>query len=1094
MQIVIDLDTRKPQRSLTDSRTATQFDFKRGDDAIVEILFVRGGVQTQLTAGIAITFGVKLRGRYDSLPLVQSNDFTLSGSGATAKYIGYPSFNTEELNEALGIDDDESNDIAVLDLMGEISWTEPTTEILTSSETFAVRVNNDVNREDDAPPNALPSPSDWLDARAVRFDKSQTLTDAQKQSARGNIDAMPEPIILDAEPVVSTMSVSGTLTDGTNVLTPPEMQFVGIAQGKPFFESADQYHSIGWNDEQEQFYLSLNDGGAVWTSTAPVSTPDLVPAGAWHATTNPHGWKPLSPATGTPIISDVGTAAQAVGQLVRVGTAAPYAWHRVQTLSPNTFAPTTPTIAEITGLSAELTAAKDRSNHTGTQAVSTLEDPENLPISEAVQNALDKKLTAYRTDGGTAASFEFHAEQIVIADGPDQYGRAYHAFPDLTIIGDTYWQTYMTSGAHADRRADIVIKSSTDGRNWTERKRFSASRPTGTIVVGDIEYRACNLTDLGGGCIVAVLHKYTVVDTTSSGLLFAAGNSTAWSLSRDNGNTWSDPVQLGDITESYVSIGGMTAAVWKGDFYFAAYGVDPLGGGIYRTPVSALKAGAPVWTSQVVDLGQEPCVQVNPRNPDELWVFGRRNGTFVSWRTTTDGTTWATRKDSYFAANTATNVGMKPLQLLTESGYWVIPKRGENSNLYPEILIGADPMTVYSCDGTPNNEIWPTVAHSSHPVPVAELSQRAWNNYEKAMYSGMALVGGDLVAMNYALEPQEQNDEVNSSAGQRSSVFFTFFGSGEGLTPWGSFTPATRELSGSALSLADPTYNSYRKWMSADAEFVITNGTSTVALEILGDFVPTFSVGGSPITPTGSYDPNKKNVALITPGPSVRIVNVAPPSPMEITGLREKVLCQFSPAGLVLDGSNVNSWTNEGDTSYVASLIAGTTKPTVALAASPNGRNVVQGASAAWFDNAGGNVPISAVFALCTADAGTWTAGFQTVVTNAIQGGAVDTAAWQIGAPWATYHRFKNGVYDNPAAAPATDWAIIECRQRNVNDGSGSNWSELAAANLSVILNQAGFTGTRGWKNKVGSLVILKTPYFPTNRESYLIRRWMRSL
>ena len=189
MQIVIDLDTRKPQRSLTDSRTATQFDFKRGDDAVLEILFVRAGVQTQLTVGIALTFGVKLRGRYDSTPLVQTNDFTLSGSGATAKYIGYPSFNTEELNEAFGIDDSETNDVAVLDLMGEISWTEPTTEILTSSETFSVRVNNDVNREDDAPPNALPSPSDWLDARAVRFDKAQTLTDAQKQIARGNTGA-----------------------------------------------------------------------------------------------------------------------------------------------------------------------------------------------------------------------------------------------------------------------------------------------------------------------------------------------------------------------------------------------------------------------------------------------------------------------------------------------------------------------------------------------------------------------------------------------------------------------------------------------------------------------------------------------------------------------------------------------------------------------------------------------------------------------------------------------------------------------------------------------------------------------------------------
>jgi hypothetical protein len=40
------------------------------------------------------------------------------------------------------------------------------------------------------------------------------------------------------------------------------------------------------------------------------------------------------------------------------------------------------------GIPAELTAAKDRANHTGVQAVSTLEDPENLPLSTAQSNAI----------------------------------------------------------------------------------------------------------------------------------------------------------------------------------------------------------------------------------------------------------------------------------------------------------------------------------------------------------------------------------------------------------------------------------------------------------------------------------------------------------------------------------------------------------------------------------------------------------------------------------------------------------------------------------------------------------------------------------
>ena len=376
MQIVIDLDTRKPQRSLTDSRTATQFDFKRGDDAVLEILFVRAGVQTQLTVGIALTFGVKLRGRYDSTPLVQTNDFTLSGSGATAKYIGYPSFNTAELNEAFGIDDSETNDVAVLDLMGEISWTEPTTEILTSSETFSVRVNNDVNREDDAPPNALPSPSDWLDARAVRFDKSQTLTDAQKQIARGNIDAMPEPIIRDTAPVEAVAAVAAravmvlagpslgdTFTiDGVvfefvaSAGSDPSIVYIGLDELAPEESWPTIIMAINANVASVSATFRSDDSELdIVADTAGTSGNSIAVSTIGGVSFIDSSYEVVETLVGGAAAIPA-TAAQAVGQLVRVGAAAPYTWHRVQTLSPNTFAPTTPTIAEITGLPAALDA------------------------------------------------------------------------------------------------------------------------------------------------------------------------------------------------------------------------------------------------------------------------------------------------------------------------------------------------------------------------------------------------------------------------------------------------------------------------------------------------------------------------------------------------------------------------------------------------------------------------------------------------------------------------------------------------------------------------------------------------------------------
>lgn len=43
-------------------------------------------------------------------------------------------------------------------------------------------------------------------------------------------------------------------------------------------------------------------GGAKWTSSANVLTPDAIPLGAWSASANPHAWRPVFPATGTPFL------------------------------------------------------------------------------------------------------------------------------------------------------------------------------------------------------------------------------------------------------------------------------------------------------------------------------------------------------------------------------------------------------------------------------------------------------------------------------------------------------------------------------------------------------------------------------------------------------------------------------------------------------------------------------------------------------------------------------------------------------------------------------------------------------------------------
>jgi hypothetical protein len=102
-----------------------------------------------------------------------------------------------------------------------------------------------------------------------------------------------------------SIAVTGDLTDGTFAVSfENSIPSIGPNVGgyeEYFLEAPDTYMCFR-DDAFEPWILEIM-GFVRWTSSADVATPDLVPPGAWHAVDNPHAWRPVSPATGTPIVA-----------------------------------------------------------------------------------------------------------------------------------------------------------------------------------------------------------------------------------------------------------------------------------------------------------------------------------------------------------------------------------------------------------------------------------------------------------------------------------------------------------------------------------------------------------------------------------------------------------------------------------------------------------------------------------------------------------------------------------------------------------------------------------------------------------------------
>jgi hypothetical protein len=218
VKLHVDLETLQLIEGPGFRNPITSLRFKRGDAALLEVAFLDGGV-TPVAIGdpatLEIRFGIKPRNRYDIGYLVHDADWAMPAVDAeNSVYECSPSFNTVELDSALGVGSSTGSELSEITLMGEITWREGSGEP-TSTRTFLVVVENDVNRGTEGvptsaePPYPLPqniaSPADVTAAMTthlnatdphpqyLRHDVQEVLTAPQRASVRNAILAAEAP-------------------------------------------------------------------------------------------------------------------------------------------------------------------------------------------------------------------------------------------------------------------------------------------------------------------------------------------------------------------------------------------------------------------------------------------------------------------------------------------------------------------------------------------------------------------------------------------------------------------------------------------------------------------------------------------------------------------------------------------------------------------------------------------------------------------------------------------------------------------------------------------------------------------------------------
>jgi predicted secreted protein len=123
-----------------------------------------------------------------------------------------------------------------------------------------------------------------FDAIVGGFQTSNPLDDAVEFSGSAKITGV-------VSPVFPTITVTGTLTDGTDSVTFDPLTHSAFENGRPKYTNGDG-DSIAWDSANSRWVMTHDDSSAEWRSSENVKTPTLVTS-----------WTPFSPATGTPTLT-----------------------------------------------------------------------------------------------------------------------------------------------------------------------------------------------------------------------------------------------------------------------------------------------------------------------------------------------------------------------------------------------------------------------------------------------------------------------------------------------------------------------------------------------------------------------------------------------------------------------------------------------------------------------------------------------------------------------------------------------------------------------------------------------------------------------